>query len=227
VIWADFTPQGEKEESNMANLTININGIEHPIYNNTGSTEIALPDLAEDDCWREHATEFVDNDIDSCYRYDLGNGNSLYIDCEQGAPSCLSIDTDSMIEHLRDWWSNTNDGMVEFAEWLAGWGLDGLAVLTKANEGDEGPFRVWHEPHYPGTCNAPQPGFAHKYSTDDEVVNPDQDEGIWEFATYEQAAAYVHEYYNEPSTYDGIPQCNVLSHGQAGADRLTIVRTDD
>jgi len=83
-----------------------------------------------------------------------------------------------------------------------------------ADEGYQGPCRVWREPNYHiGTYGAPTPHFA-----------TDESRDIIEFATRAEAEDYVYDYYNAPSQYDGIPACNVLSHGQAGADGLVIVR---
>jgi len=206
--------------------TITINGEEYEIANYTDATP-ALPDIDWAEWCGEGCTEVADNGIDACYRYDLGNGLSLYIDREQGAITAISISRDTMIEHMQEWWSNITDGSDEQAEWLAAWGLNALSTLVIAKPGDEGPFRVWCEPQYfPGTCNAPLPRYAHKWATDAECVTPDDDLGIAEFDTYEQAQAYIDEYYSAPSRYDGIPACNVMSHGQAGPDRLSIVRAD-
>lgn len=43
------------------------------------------------------------------------------------------------------------------------------------------------------------------------------------FDSVDEARKYVGAYYHEPSGYDGVPACNVLVHGQAAADTLTIV----
>jgi hypothetical protein len=212
----------------MTTTEITINGQAYEIANYTGRVPTSLPAIDWDDWRGEGCTEMADNTVDACYRYDLGDGLSLYIDQAQGDIIAIAISEVTLLEHICDWWGNITDDTYEQAEWLASWGYDGLAVLTKAKLDDEGPFRIWIEPqYYPGTYNAPQAGFAHRWATDSQVVSVDDDLGIAEFATYAEAQAYVDAYYSEPSRYDGIPQCNVLSHGQAGPDRLTIVLMGD
>jgi len=174
----------------------------------------SLPDLSGDD-WRDQADEALDNGIETCYRYALTDGLNLYIDVEQGDIVGVQVSAEPMLAHMREWWHAMACGDAEEAEWLAVLGFSGLDVLETADEDYNGPCRVWHEPcYYQGTCNAPPDHFARVEGTDD----------IREFVTREAAQSYVDEYYNAPSKYDGIPACNVLSHGQAGADKLTIVK---
>ena len=174
----------------------------------------SLPDLSGDD-WRDLADDRQSNGLESCYRYALADGLSLYIDVDQGDITAVQVSAEPMLAHMREWWHAVACGEVEEAEWLVEWGMGGLAVLDVAGEDYNGPCRVWHEPcYYQGTCNAPREHFAREDGTDD----------IRDFATRAEAQSYVDEYYNAPSKYDGIPACNVLSHGQAGADTLTIVK---
>jgi len=172
-----------------------------------------LPDL-DHDLWREAATEMCSDEIDSCYRYDLGDGQSLYVDCLQGDPETCCISEDTLLAHMLEWHSNALPDNCDAAQWLASWDLDACAALEQADPDYDGDFRVWCEPNFhPATCNAPSADYAR-----------DDGNEILEFATHAEAQAYVDSYFSEPSCYDGILQCNVLSHGQAGSDTLTIVQ---
>lgn len=163
------------------------------------------PDLSGDD-WREQC-EMIGSDGSDSY-YTVGN---LIIYTSDG--EIITVEVLPPSESPEDWIATNYGGDAETAEYMAELGLDGLHQLTVATPDYDGPCRIWVEPHYyPGTCNAPQPGF----------VRDDNDE-IIEYEDYATAKAAVKEYYNAPSVYEGIPQCNVMSHGQYAADTLTIV----
>lgn len=167
-----------------------------------------LPDLSDEEWWRT-ATEEADNGIYTLRRWQLDESNSLYVWSEQGHPYFTAIRQHDMVTELRDC-----DYDCDLAEHLAGYGYDGKTALTVATDDYTGPCRVWREPqYYHGTCNAPGDQFAR-----------DDNGEILEFASKEDAQGYVDHYYSAPSGYDGILACNVLSHGQAGADILTIVQ---
>lgn len=145
------------------------------------------------------------------YRWGLADGRSLFIDLVEGGVTYAGVDEGDIADHLLNW---DHYSVPETAEWMAGWGYLGLGYEQVADEGYDGPCRVWREPDcYEGTYTAPNPGYA----------RDDKDE-ILEFASREEAEAYVDEYYDAPSQYDGVAACRVLSHGQAGPDQLTIVK---
>lgn len=151
------------------------------------------------------------NGSDTVSVWHLGDGWYLYADYCDGQLSAARITRDDIAHHLTLWaWE---DQGVDLAEWLTMWSLDGLQVCDKtAGPGDT--CRIWCEPcYYEGTCDAPTAGY----------VRDQDNEEIWE-GSYDQAQAWIDEYYDAPSSYDGILACNVLSHGQAGPDTLTIVR---
>ncbi len=79
--------------------------------------------------------------------------------------------------------------------------------------GYDGPCRIWREPqYYEGTCNAPAEGW---------LLDDDGRPREYDSVTEAQAARAA---YYEPSTaYEGVRDCNVLSHGQYAADKLTVV----
>ena len=169
-------------------------------------------ELAGDDAeWARGPDEEASAGSYKSLRWDLGEGRSLYVDYDQGVPDCAAINAVGMAEHLQDWdWA---DDAASLGEWMAQWGYEGLAYEQVAGEDYEGPCRVWREPnYYQGTYDAPQAGYAR------------DDEGdVLEFDTRAEAQAYCDDYFGAPSEYEGIPACNVLAHGQAGADALTVV----
>lgn len=147
----------------------------------------------------------------SVYSGDGGNGLTLYVDTDGGAPQSAPISLASIEAHLRGWdWSEI--GYVCAEDFRGSFGIDpGLVPATGEHEG---PFVVWCEPnYYDGTFNAPSPS-----------LDKDEEGDVIVFASYEEAAEYVAAYYNAPSRYEGIPACNVLAHGQAGTDSLTICK---
>ncbi len=182
-----------------------------------------LPDLSEW-YWRDSANHNYTDGMDSIIGFDLKDGETLWIDCIQGSPNSVRISTEGILSLLQDWYSNQAYDDIEYAEFLAGWGIDPLEALALAlaDESWDGPCRIWCVPcYYPGTFNAPLPAFYRKHDEDGRTSE------IVEFETYADAKAAYDEYYNAPSAYDGIPACNVLSHGQAGSDTLVIVRSQD
>ncbi|MHB8996886.1 MAG: hypothetical protein ACYC63_16680 [Armatimonadota bacterium] len=161
------------------------------------------------------------NECYEIYRWALADGRSLFVDLAYGGVESAEV-ADATIRDIVLGWDH--DDYPETAEWLAAWGFNGLDILPVAEPGYDGPCRVWCEPnYYIGTYGAPDPGFV-RIDVDDDGYCHDNYDNIREFETRAEAQAYVDEYYNAPSGYDGIPACNVLSHGQAGADGLTIVR---
>lgn len=165
--------------------------------------------------WRDLADENADNDIDSCYRYDMGGGKHLYIYCVQGYPELAEIDEGDMRNYLMQRWQDTTEGE-DPDEWLAAWGYSPNDRQIAPRDYD-GPCRVWHEPqYYQGSYNAPVPHYAR-----------DDMGGIIDFPTRADAQAYIDDYRSAPSGYDGIPACNIMAHGQAGADVLTIIISEE
>lgn len=180
-----------------------------------------MPDL-DGDLWRESANESYSNGVLSVHQYNLGDGQRLFIDSDQGYPQGATITDEEIEQYLANWdWSNL--GYIHPAELLSEIGLDGLLLLEEAPKDYEGSCAVWREPHYnQGHYNAPTARLdrvedAQGHATDEVRV----------FPTHEEAEEYVSGYYSEPSAYDGIPACNVLSYGQASADTLTIVKWDE
>lgn len=172
---------------------------------------VTLPDLSGRD-WMDDADETHQqpNGVESVYEYGLDGGLALYIHTDQGCPVSADIrPAGDIAAYLAD----CERGDLDAAEWLASWGHNGLSALTEADADRTEPCRVWCEPqYYAGTCGAPAPGYVR-----------DEAGEIREWPTAADAQDYVDEYYNAPSGYDGIRACNVLSHGQAAADELTIV----
>lgn len=190
--------------------TINIDGQEKDIdvENNIDLTGLTLPDLSESD-WRYGADDCFESGNSNVYQWNLSEIVRLYVDVDQGYVVGVVATKETIGQHLLDW-----DYDCDTAEWLSSWGLDGAEILSPADADFQGACRVWVEPnYYQGTYGAPVAGFAR-----------DEQGNILEFENGSKAAAYVSEYYNAPSGYDGIPACNVLSHGQAGADSLKIVQ---
>lgn len=160
---------------------------------------------------RDSAQEQASNGLDSLCRWPLTDGiRSLYLYLDQGVPESLVIGPAAMADHIREL---DRDGDLDEAEWMTCWGYDGLDYLTRAAEDYDGPCRIWRSRnYYQGTCNAPREGYER-----------DGTGWIMEFDTRAEAQAYVDEWRDAPSGYDGISARNVLGHGQAGSDELTIV----
>lgn len=163
------------------------------------------------------AEEYSDGIDCGLWLLDLGaNWKLAYTDC-QGYERC-EITQESAYDIIRMW----DPGDSDPDEFLVSFGLD--PHWEEAEEGYEGECKVWHKPnYYPGTCNAPQPGYA-RFPFGEWGERNENEGEIIVFDTYAAAKEYVDNYYDEPSTYKGIPACNVLSHGQAGPDNLTIVK---
>jgi len=179
--------------------------------------------LAEYDWW-DAAEEEYSNDIQALRRYPLSGGESLLIWSDQGYPEGVEITDKPMLEHLAEYATCADrEQPAEPAEVMAEFDVPFAdnPFLQEASKDWPGECRVWHIPHYyAGTWNAPGEAFA-------QVADDDPEQGtdarIREFDTFADAQAYCDRYYSEPSGYDGIPACNVLSHGQAAADTLKIV----
>jgi hypothetical protein len=188
---------------------------------------VILPDLDTSD-WRDGADESAQSHSDSWYAYHLPGSLQLEIDVVQGYPEYAHIEERRDAETaLHEWWSNCSDGQaadVPLAEWLVQWDYTdpvAMGLLAVAQPGAER-VRIWREPHYySGTCDAPSAGYDRVTLDDGQPTDE-----IWE-GTYTEAQAYVEEYMSAPSGYDGIPARNVLSHGQASSDTLTIVVAED
>ena len=171
--------------------------------------EMILPEI-EDDMILDNADETASNGIDDFAVYYLDDDtHQLEIYFEQGYASYATIEirrpiVDVILDCEYD---------IDRPEWLSAWGQD--PDLTETDENSTAlNFRIWDTPnYYQSNINSPQPGWWR----DEETNEP------MEFDSYAGAKEVVDEYYGAPSAYDGIPQCNVLSHGQAGADTLTIV----
>lgn len=198
------------------NLTLCIDGEPVPLWAETPTA--ALPDLNHPD-WQREADDNYECGCFGVYVYNL-DGYFLYIDTDQGMPQSATIEAGGIGSHLADWdWS---DCAGTLPEWLASWGINAAAEakLIRAAPSDTGVFAIWREPnYYQGTANAPSASFDREL--DEQGHRTDH---ILLFSSYTEAEAYRSAYHNEPSEYDGIPACNVLSHGQAGADTLTIVK---
>lgn len=195
--------------------TITIGGLDLPVSDAVQAD--ILPDLADDD-YRDLAdlsAEHAGAQL-TTYGYHLDVTRTLWIDEEQGYPTNVSVSADrTILEHLADY----DTGDCDRDEWLAGWDIG--FTPDAAPDDYDGPCRVWCSPnYYRGTCNAPQPAYVR--TREDSCDAGD----IRDFASRAEAQAYIDDYYSGPSDYDGIPQCNVLSHGQAGADTLIITVTN-
>jgi len=213
--------------------TITIDGNEISIYNDTDKpvavedipSVITSPDYdgqiydASDECWS--------NGPDGLYLYRMDDGRNLYVDVVQ-VIDCITITDDSPIGHLRDWYANISDDDDE-DEWLSEWDLAADDHLVAVPDDYDGPCRVWHAPCYYSTHNNRPTGY---WARDDDVTPPDNEyvdpklSPIHVFVNRADAQDYINDYYTAPSGYDGIPACNVLSHGQAGSDTLIIVAAD-
>lgn len=175
-----------------------------------------------DDAWA-NATESADNGYESAHRIQLPDGHNIYIDVTNAGienvvlgGTALVADT-TLEEYVATWDLPTGTDMHR-ATFMAAWGYDGLGYLQAAPADYDGPCWIWRQPnYYEGTINAPQPGLL----TDDDPYGTPR-----EFSTRADAQAWVDQYHNAPSAYDGIKQCHVLSHGQAGPDVLTIVQAE-
>lgn len=169
----------------------------------------------EDDEWAEGADESRSNGAQTVYRFALpgaGSTVNLYIDTDQGIPTDASIESCDMPDHI-EYLHSVCDSDLELAEWMQSWGYDGLDYATPALPDDPGECAIWRERHYyAGTINAPMSGY-----------DRDDDGELIIYADYAAAKEAVDAYYGEPSGYNGIARCNVLSHGQAAADTLTII----
>ena len=194
-------------------MDITIGGVALTIRQYGDPTEIpasVLEALASDD-WRMEVealpgAEHASNEIDSLHRIPLAGNDALVVYCEQGVPISVEIIDGTMEASVLDL-----DHDIPDEELLVEWGL--TPDIAAAKPESNGPFRVWRQPnYYSGTCGAPLARFDRHDETDE----------IMEWDTHAEAQAYVDAYYTEPSVYDGIPQCNVLSHGQASSDTLTI-----
>ncbi len=180
------------------------------VYSERSFASTPLPELGED--WPYEADDHASNDRDDIYIWHLAGDAQLEVTVMEGVPDWAEVGPRRDIaDILREW--DIPDDCASLGEWLSRWGLDGLQAETPVEEGYEGPCAVWCEPnYYEGTYGAPTAGRAR-----DDHGDP------LEFPSYAEAAAYVANYYNEPSPYDGIRACDVLAHGQYAADTLTIV----
>jgi hypothetical protein len=177
---------------------------------------LSLPNLAADD-WRESAAESHDNGVLALYSWKIGELWWLHIYTDQGYPESAEIGSQNHMDFLAEICDNiAGDVEQDRAEIMADFGIAFPTFLTEAAANFAGKCRVWHMPNYHrGHCNPPSPSFA--CGEDDSII------------TFENRAAaeqYVSDYYTEPSCYDGIAECNVLAHGQAGADTLKIVEAE-
>lgn len=149
---------------------------------------------------------------------DYSRGDEAIVVLEHGSERIMLDNTSG------EWQATRNIGSVynAISEWdcddldecAAEWGI--APEIEAADESHEGRCKIWVEPqYYAGTINPPT---AHYLRDGDEWDSP-----IRIFDTYADAEAWVDAYNSEPSAYDGIRECNVLSYGQAAADQLTIV----
>jgi hypothetical protein len=204
---------------NATELTIQIENGSLAINNWTEAPDtIALPNLSGED-WRKTADESHDNGVVAVHSWKIGD-LWLHIYTDQGSPQSASLEAADHLEYLAEQCQYIAvDVNRDRAEIMAGFHIDfPEAFLSEAKPDWKGECRVWHMPnYYSGHNNPPLPHFAR------EGDDPKQ---ITTFANYADAKAYVENYFNEESAYDGIAACNVLSHGQAGADSLKIVEAE-
>jgi len=187
---------------------INIGGSKLRLYGNGPAHNLSQLNTRD---WRDLCDCVADDNMVSYFLFRATAKTACIIYCYQGTP--LSIDWLADGETPEQYIADSYNGDGELAEYLSGLGFNGKHVLDVVVASHDGPCRVWCEPQYlHGTYNAPVDGFAR-----------DDGDAIIEFASGKDAQAYIDDYYNEPSAYDGVRECNVLCHGQAGADILTIV----
>lgn len=186
-------------------MELNIGGTILTIYHKTLPD---LPDLSDRYNYWEKSDEEASNGMDSLYIYNLADGLQLEVYTEQGHPTFASV------VPRRPIWMALAECYYEtdLTTWLAEWGIDpGLTPADPKSTYDN--YRIWVTPnYYSGTCGAPISGWL-----------LDDDGNPIDYPSYQAAQDAVDEYYNAPSCYDGIPACNVLSHGQAGSDDMMIV----
>lgn len=195
-------------------ISLTIDGYEYMVTPDVAALLQERPDVAakvsrECGYGADDRAEYLEQD--HCYEYRVDDKRSVYVYVGPGSIYDVEIAQPGLENYIHET-MDLYDGE-DNAQHMQHWGYDGLDYLDKAEPGFDGPCRVWRKPnYYQGTCGAPQPDYAR----DEQYI-------IREFDGYAAAAAYVNEYYSAPSGYDGIPECNVLAHGQAGADTLTIV----
>ena len=176
---------------------------------------LALPDLSGEN-WRYRATETHDNDVRAVHSWKIGE-LWLHIYTDEGWPKSAEIGTQNHIEFLAEICDNMAQWVdQDRSEIMAGFDIDFPTFLTEVAADFEGECRVWHMPnYYTGHYNRPMPAFSR-----------DDNDQIITFENLAAAQKYCRDYYSEPSCYDGFPQCNVLSHGQAASDDLRIVEAE-
>ena len=153
--------------------------------------------VSEDDL----AQRITDKGDNTVYRLTVP-GAALYVHhgaYERNVSICDSGTT------WHDYLSGWDTGDATFADLLADFGLDASDALDTANEGHDGPCRVWEARNfYAGTLG----------NTRDGLVLGDDHEAM-EFATYAEAADWIDD--AESEIYS-------LAHGEAGRPEYTIVK---
>jgi len=198
--------------------TIKIDGATHELYGDDLRAGSSLPDLSKvsvgDLCNSGIISDYASNDVVTIWQCNIDRGRQfLYICAENGEVVLTTVSSYNFADFVLSYGSDYCDDWDDLPGWLASMGLDPLeTVLCPAGPDYDGPCRIWCNPNYfASTINAPRADFVR-----------DEDDPR-EFVSRAEAQAYVDKYYDEPSGYDGIKACNVLSHGQAGPDLLTIV----
>ena len=203
----------------QAETSIMIDGHKALIYGHEGE---ALPDLNHRG-WRYEADKCEASYNSAWYAYHLDDGKQLEISVAEGYPEDAGIEPiRSGLEALKQWWWDQTPPC-DLEEWLVEWGYTDpvtAGIVKKATPDYDGVCRIWREPQYQSSCyDPPLAGYVRH-----EDPSGEKTDEIWE-GTYAEAEAYVNDYYDAPSGYDGIKACNVLAHGQISADRLMIIKT--
>lgn len=189
-------------------MQINING--HKVDLPEG---VILPGDVTDEDYCGTADSWLSNDVDSLWSWKLPEGDWLHVFRFDGHffPDRDPLDPEhflaSRIDHIV-----TDPREYPLPCLLVSWEVDPTSWLEAPVEGED--VAIWCTPnYYPSHNNPPLPDY----------LRDERRFEIRRFASIAEAQEVIDHYYNDSTQYDGIRDCNVLRHGQAGSDKLRIV----